>query len=227
MSSVSRTIGLKILFGPNYWMWKYDETKLSYVTPYFLSEQMAKYAHYLYSRVFKLTRDQPLLIWDMFGGIGTDSVYLSRYFNVISTEIDTTIHQISCQNARNFNCQNINLINDNCLNLIDKLAPDIIYFDPPWGESYRSKIKNFDFSQVYIDFPASETDHLPGLPRKVSCLDLLKYLHQRVTSQIIVKSPINSNTFERAFHGNVEYIHKCPNKNLKFIYLSFYKQRSR
>ena len=216
----NRTIGLKILFGTNYWLWRYDPDKLSFVTPYFLSEQMAKYGHLLYSQIFHLTpTSPPLLVWDMFGGIATDTIYLSRYFNIISTELDGHVHSIALENVRNFNRTNINLVNDNCFNMIGKIQPDIIYFDPPWGDTYRSRLKNFDFSNVYLDFPAEATSHLPNLPRKVSCLDLLKYLYMNISRNIIIKSPINSITFEKEFSGSLEYIHRCTNKNLKFIFL--------
>ena len=173
-----------------------------------------------------------ILLWDMFGGIGTDSIYLSRYFNVIVTEIDKTVHDLAVRNVRTFNKTNINLVNDNCINMINKIQPHVIYFDPPWGNSYKSRTKNFDFNEVYIDYPTPdnidqslEGSNLQQINKKVSCVDLLKYIHKHVTPYIIIKSPINSNTFDRLFPNQVQYIHKCPNKNLKFIYLTKVKYR--
>lgn len=181
-----------------------------------------------------LVNPPSILLWDMFGGIGTDSIYLSRYFNVIVTEIDKTVHDLSVKNVRTFNKTNINLVNDNCINMIGKINPSVVYFDPPWGNTYKSRTKNFDFNEVYIDCPEhippnllleTPLDHedfpiMNKINININCIDLLRYIHTHVTPYIIVKSPINSNTFERAFSNSVQYIHKCPNKNLKFIYLS-------
>lgn len=217
--SMTHTMGLKILFGPKYWLWHFEENKLSFVTPYILSKQMSCFAHYLYSTVYKLGEtDQPLFLWDMFGGIGTDSVYLSKYFNVVATENNPNVFKLFSRNIREFNIGNINLIETNCLDGINRIKPDIIYYDPPWGETYRSKVKNFDFNQVYIDYPFDD-DNLPELQKHINCMDLLIYLYNNVTPNIIIKSPLNSNTFEKAFPNRIQYIYKYPNKNLKFIYL--------
>ena len=259
----NRNTGLKILFGPSYSQWVYDPERLSFITPYFLSLQTAKYAYQIYSQLLYENKSQTqsqwtialnrtinekvnppspsILLWDMFGGIGTDSIYLSRYFNVIVTEIDRTVHDLAVKNVRTFNKTNINLVNDNCMSMINKINPNIIYFDPPWGTAYKSRTKNFDFNDVYLDCPENmPSDHPiltsiiqlnndPGIPSievddpiisRINCVDLLRFIHTNVTPYIIVKSPINSNTFERAFSNSVQYIHKCPNKNLKFIYLS-------
>lgn len=212
-------IGLKILFGSNYWAWNIDDTRLSFVTPYFLSKQMTKMAHKIYSTEYNVDKDDMLLIWDMFGGIGTDSIYFSRYFNVVTTEINKDIYEIGLKNIRSFDKHNINSINDNCITIMDKLRPDVVYFDPPWGDSYNNRIKNFDFGQVYLDYPVKNGEYLDELPRKINCVDLIKYLYDKVTNNIIIKSPMNSNTFERIFQGSIQYIHKCTAKNLKFIYL--------
>ena len=106
-------MGLKILFGPKYWLWKFDETKLSFITPYMLSKQMSKFSHFLYSQIYKLEEDDSsLFIWDMFGGIGTDSIYLSQYFNVVLTENDQYVFKLAGENVKSFQRENINLIFD-------------------------------------------------------------------------------------------------------------------
>lgn len=213
-------MGLKILFGPKYWLWKFDESKLSFVTPYMLSKQMSKFAYCLYSKVFELKPSDPsLLIWDMFGGIGTDTIYLSQYFNVVLTECDPDIFEISQENFRRFRIHNVNSILDNCLSGLDRIRPNIIYYDPPWGDTYKSKVKNFDFNQVYIDAPDVKNDPLPQLNKKINCVELVKHLYNEVTPNIIIKSPLNSTTFERAFPNKIQHIYKYPNKNLKFIFL--------
>lgn len=217
---MTHTMGLKILFGPKYWLWSFDESKLSFVTPYILSKQISKFAYFLYSQIFQISKsDNILFLWDMFGGIGTDTVYLSQYFNIITTENDPQVFEILSKNIREFRLNNVNLIMDNCLSGLGKIRPDIIYYDPPWGESYKSKIKNFDFNQVYIDFPPIKNDPVPQLIKRVSCIDLVKYLYEHVSKNIIIKSPLNSNSFERVFPDSIQHIYKYPNKNLKFIFL--------
>ena len=184
---MTHTMGLKILFGPKYWLWKFDEEKLSHITPYILSRQMSKFASYLYSHIYQLKmEDSPLFLWDMFGGIGTDSINLSQYFNIVTTENDKEIFGFLEENIKSFKLDNINLIHDNCLRGLKRISPDIIYFDPPWGDSWRNKIKNFDFNHVYIDYPPVLNDPIPELPKRISCVDLLKYLYQNVTQNIII-----------------------------------------
>lgn len=212
--------GLQILFGPKYWAWNYDASRLFYITPYFLSKQMARYADFLYNKrndSILDNNDRSMICWDMFSGIGTDAVYLSSYFSVIASEIDANTYQLLLSNVQSFNLKNVNCIKSNCISLVDKIKPDVIYYDPPWGESYRSKNKNFDFNHVYIDYPVSGTD---DLPKKVSCTDLVKYIFRNVCKNIIIKSPMNSSTFDKIFAPNLAYVHKCKNKNLKFLFVT-------
>lgn len=225
MKKKTRTTGLKILFGPKYRLWTFDETKLPYVTHYIQSKQMSKMAHFLYSQVYKLKVDDPsLLVWDMFGGIGTDAIHLSEYFNVVVTEMNENVFQIMNKNITAFHLTNVNLIRANCLIGLKKIKSDIIYYDPPWGDSW-SKSKNyknknkFDFNQVYIDYPLCPNDPIPELTKKISTVDLAKYLYQNVTPNMIIKSPFNSDTFDNAFNNKIHHIQSYPNKNIKFLYL--------
>lgn len=207
--------GLKILFGQNYQLWDYDNQQLSFVTPYFLSQQMAKLTNQFY---LSEKPGHQLQIWDMFAGIGTDSVYLSQYFNVIASELSPTVYQYARNNLDNFGCSNVNLININCVSLLTRITPDLVYFDPPWGENYNSRRKSFDFGQVMINYPLAN-DSLPQIPKKISCLDLINYIYQNLSQNLIIKSPLNSDSYERLFGSKIIYIHKCHKKNLKFIYV--------
>ena len=165
----------------------------------------------------------------MFGGIGTDTIELSKYFNVITTEMDPYIYSLLKRNISNYRCKNINILHLNCLALLPIIKPDIIYFDPPWGHQYKvrskiyqlgSKATQFDFSQVYLDFPTDDVS--PQLPKKISCTDLVLYLYEHVTKNIIIKAPLNSTSFEQLFnpYHAIKYIFKSnPHYNLKFIYL--------
>lgn len=208
--------GLPLLFGPRTRDWSYDKGKLNFITPYILSTQMCRYASLIY-RQYK-----PQVIWDMFGGIGSDTIELSNYFSVITTEIDPQVYALLKQNISTYRCPNVNILKGNCLTLLPIMKPDVIYFDPPWGENYKSKMKNFDFSQVFLDLPMIEGDpFLATIPKKVCCTDLIMYLYKNVTQNIVIKAPLNSNTFENIFPPTaIKYIFKSsPHNNLKFIYL--------
>lgn len=205
--------GLKILFGSKYWLWNYQVEKLSYVTPYHISDQVSKYADQIYRKSENLPGD--LVVWDMFGGIGSDSISLSRYFSIITTELDEKTFDCLTKNISSFRLHNVNAIQGNCLSFLKTIMPDVIYYDPPWGESYKSKSSHFSFHDVFISYPT----HLEGLPVNVRCTDLAKYLHENVCSKMIIKSPINSNSFDQLFQNYDKDVFIFPNKNLKFIYL--------
>jgi len=201
--------GLKILFGSKYWLWTYRIEKLSFATPYHISDQVSKYADSLYRT------ESVLSLWDMFGGIGTDSINFSRYFTVMVTELDQQTHKCLLKNLQSFNVHNVNAILGNCLSYLDIILPDVIYFDPPWGDTYKNKASIFDFDDVLLDYPTKT----PNLPVKIKCTDLIKYIYDHVCSNIIIKSPINSDSFEKVFTNKITYIFRFPNKNLKFIFL--------
>lgn len=248
---------LSLLLGPNFRQWRYDKNRLYHVTPFYISIQMSKCADLLYvppqvninvnnplsghigsghnpwSLLMPLDLDpnsnlrNKYSIWDMFGGIGTDSIYLSKYFNIFTTELDILIYNNLLQNIRTHNIKNINAINDNCISLLNIIKPDIVYFDPPWGDTYKPKIKNFDFSNVFIDCPnnctTDKNSALGGsndIVKYINCIDLIKYVFNNITRKIIIKSPINSYTFDTLFKHNIFYIQRFQHKNLKFLFIA-------
>jgi len=210
--------GLNVLFGPKFTQWKYQPNQLYYVTPYIPRLQMCKLAGQIYQRRLKKPN---IILWDMFGGIGTDSIAMSQYFNIITTEIDKDVFDILTYNIKTHGISNIQILCINCLLLLNTVKPDVIYFDPPWGPNFSPHAR-FDFSEVMIDFlPKIENLNLPELNiyMKVSSTDVLTYILNNLTSNVIVKSPLNSNTFEELFQPYIYHIYKYPRKNLKFLYL--------
>lgn len=233
---------LSLLLGPNFRQWRYDKNRLYHVTPYYISIQMSKCADLIYMPPSSMGNNHNPLswhissghnpwnlsfspeydlkckysLWDMFGGIGTDSIYLSKYFNIFTTELDSLIYSNLLHNVNTHNIKNINAINDNCINLLHIINPDIVYFDPPWGDTYKPKIKNFDFQNVFIDCPHNSND----IVKYINCIDLIKYIYNNITRKIIIKSPINSYTFDTLFKHNIIYIQRFQHKNLKFLFIA-------
>lgn len=223
----------EILFGLQINEWLYDRNKLYYVTPYYISVQICKLTRNIYG--------SSGLLWDMFGGIGVDGVSFSQYYNVIITEISSIIFRLLYLNTHRIS--NINLMNINAMSLIHILKPDYIYFDPPWGNNYRTNIHDFDFNYVYIDYPDFDNFNNPSfnyissykyqtllhndcednnnkyLPKRLRCTDLLVYLYKNVCKNIIIKSPYNSNSFEKLFRNKIRYVQEFSTKNLKFIFI--------
>lgn len=199
--------GLHILFGLNVGDWKYDADKLCYITPFLINWQVSKMASLIYGN--------GELLWDMFGGIGTDSIQFSIYFNIITSELDKITYELLRSNILKYKIKNVNIMNINCFELLGLIEPNVIYYDPPWGIGYKPKMKNYDFSQVFLEYPDDKND----IPKKVSCTDLILYIYENICKNIIIKSPLNSNSYELLFKEKIYYILKCPYKNLKFVYL--------
>lgn len=202
---------LKLLFGPRISNWSYDKNKLFYVTPYLICLQVVKYADYLYNN-HNTNNNQPsnLLLWDMFGGIGTDTINFAKYFSILTTEIDQNTFKLLKHNITQYRISNVNLMNINCLDIIDKITTDIVYYDPPWGDNYNSKINTFDFNTLNITNSKNET---------FSYVKIILKIYNTITKKIIIKSPLNSYTFDNIFKNKIKYTLIYPKKNLKFIFI--------
>jgi hypothetical protein len=87
----------------------------------------------------------PLIITDATAGVGgnTISFGMSKKFQYInSIELDNQRYNFLDNNINIYNLKNINIYNGDCLELLDKLYSDIIFFDPPWGgKDYKLKNK--------------------------------------------------------------------------------------
>ena len=96
------------------------------------------------------------VVWDMFAGIGTDSLRLATVAGkVIATELNVDTYKCLLKNVKvNFNgtsapgiieCYNTDATEKQFLNG----APDVIYFDPPWGDDFKSG-QRFSFESVKL-----------------------------------------------------------------------------
>uniref|UniRef100_A0A6C0J8S8 TRM5/TYW2-like methyltransferase domain-containing protein n=1 Tax=viral metagenome TaxID=1070528 RepID=A0A6C0J8S8_9ZZZZ len=123
-------------------LWKYPNEKyLNYITPYSI-------ANIIINEAVPYFNLDDKVVWDMFAGIGTDSIRLSaRTGKVICSEIDTKTYKCFVDNIKGFNINNIISYNEDCS--IAEHKVDIVYFDPPWGSEFVSG-KEFSFDSVEL-----------------------------------------------------------------------------
>lgn len=167
--------GLKILFGEDPTKWQYNKQQLSYVTPYYISCKIAELAHQYYPKATS--------IWDMFSGIGMDAIQLAQYFSVYSTEIDQNTYNIFLKNISSHGLEDkIFPTLADCCSCIETAQPDIVFYDPAWGPSFRSNVP-FSFNDVHLS-------------NGISVPDLFMKIFNEKTKNIIIKCPIKCDTFE-------------------------------
>jgi hypothetical protein len=178
----------------------YPTTKyLSYVTPHSVAKsiagQMQKYYTGLPNKV----------LWDMFAGIGSDSIVFSTHFKkIIATEVNSETYKCGLLNTAPYN--NIEFLHQDCTD--GEQNPDLVYFDPPWGVNYRPNVP-FSFEK--------ET-----LANGTYILDTLKNI---TSSEIIIKSPLLCDSFETLFPAEqILNVFIFADKKIKFIFIK--KNRS-
>ena len=211
--------GLKILFGKQYDKWYWIQEQLSYTTPVYIAEKIADLVKRLY-KIENTVLNNKIKVWDMFAGLGVDSVCLGlEGFEVHGTELSSEIYELFKNNIKSFGCSIIPYHSD-CLKKlseigessfgenndigISKFGFDIVYFDPPWGESFNSN-KLFDFTEV-------------TLSNGIFIIDLLKEIYTKYTQNIVIKSPLKCNTFENLDFIKIKRIIIFRKHHLKFIF---------
>lgn len=89
-----------------------------------------------------------IIITDGTANIGTDSIFLSNYFNKInSVEISNINYQALVNNVNVFKKLNINTILGDIIIIIENLIQDVIYIDAPWG---GRDYKKYDKMKLYL-----------------------------------------------------------------------------
>lgn len=188
------------LLGQRHSEWSYPDSHLAFITPDIIAEKVIALANEVFSLHDKI-------LWDMFAGIGTDSVRFARVSGrVIATEINSETFEHLQKNSETVD--NLQVFNQNCTELLNNVACDVVYFDPPWGCTFHSG-QQFDFTDVAIDMPSTTS-------KDINVVELAKLMQQRC--HLIIKSPFLSDSFERVFSkDDIISIHAFPNQKLKFL----------
>jgi hypothetical protein len=190
MNYICKLMKLKYLFGEK--DMACEDSYLSFVTPNGVSDIIVQQAQEHFDLGDKI-------IWDLFAGIGTDSIKFAELSQKVHcTELNPQTYQHLCENTKQYD--NITTYKGSCVDYIDRLKPHIIYYDPPWGPTYKSG-GAFDFNDVLIG-----TDTVPQL-----ALKLLKGAH------LIIKAPITSNSFEEILGPDID-VFTFTQQKLKFIF---------
>lgn len=97
-----------------------------------------------------------LKITDATAGNGGNTINFALHIgsqNVNAIEIDKQEYDALCNNLKVYHLDTVLSIHGDCLDILDKLTQDVIFFDPPWGgRQYKAEQKvNLFLSQVPIN----------------------------------------------------------------------------
>jgi hypothetical protein len=195
MLKSSKSKWKKTLFGEQDLTYPNDRY-LSYVTPYNVGLMVLRIAE----SEFKNSSGK--VLWDMFAGIGTDSLLFATGFkNIIATELHQETY--ACGKKNTAHQENIIFLNEDCSNTATCINADVVYFDPPWGANFVSG-QPFSFENEYLANQRGILDLLESIP----------------SPEIIIKSPLLCDSFEALFPPKyIKKVYLCSEKNLKFIFI--------
>jgi hypothetical protein len=195
MFKTSKLKWQKTLFGERDLTYPNDRY-LSYVTPYEVGLSVLRFAEIEFKNLGSK------VLWDMFAGIGTDSLlFATRFKNVVGTELQQETYACGLKNTAEQ--ENIIFLNEDCANAKTRINADVVYFDPPWGPNFVSG-QPFSFENEYLANGAGILDLLERIP----------------SPEIIIKAPLLCDTFEAVFPPKcIKKVYLCTDKKLKFIFV--------
>ena len=134
--------------------------------------------------------NKDITITDGTANIGTDSIFLSNYFNKInSVEISNINYNALANNVNVFEKTNINTILGDIIIVIENLIQDVIYIDAPWGgRDYKKndKMKLFLGNLEILDFYKKFRNKAKVFIFKVPYNYDLDYLKTYINNKIII-----------------------------------------
>jgi predicted RNA methylase len=147
------------------------------------------------------------VVWDMFAGIGTDSIRLARHAGkVIATEINKETFNCLKKNTETSGLKNLQIVNRDCCEYKQdqNQSPDVIYFDPPWGDTFQSG-QPFSFSDV-------------SLTNGCNVIDLLKNVQARYSeAYLLIKAPYMCDIEKFIAEESVLAISSFSRQKLKYV----------
>ena len=131
-----------------------------------------------------------IAITDGTANIGTDSIFLSNYFEKInSVEISNINYQALANNVNVFEKSNINTVLGDIIIVIENLVQDVIYIDAPWGgRDYKKndKMKLYLGNMEILDFYKKFRNKAKVFIFKVPYNYDFDYLKTYINSKIII-----------------------------------------
>ena len=179
---------------------------------------------YLFNIIKEMKLKYPKVIFDPFAGIGLDIIAISQFLPNGSTIIGTEIHDETYEALLN-NVSKVQLANNgttfimknmDCQELlIDNIKVDLLYLDPPWGETYVTD-KEFDFatepfqSKIHNEVNKQDINII-----KITIMQFLYNLIEKISPEIIiVKLPRKSKPFSI---DGYRYLHVKETFKLNFV----------
>lgn len=159
---------------------KMNDLKIDHESVYYISlREDAEVITSLIKNAYTLNDDtivENLYITDATAGVGGNTISFGKNFKYVnSIEIESTRFKYLKNNIDVYELTNVNVYNENCLDILDKLYSDIIFFDPPWG---GKDYKNIDNIRLTLSDKNIED----------ICLDVL---HKKLAKLIVIKLPLN------------------------------------
>jgi len=189
---------IEILFGKKYEQWDHPQSILSSVTPIAASQKMVEIARTIYPK--------STTVWDPFGGSGRDTVSFSKYFDTVTCEHDDEMFQSLESNVQRFHSKDHTYtLHHTDSTIFRPPFSDLVYLDPPWGESFRS---NEEFALMNVELG------------QTTAMKLIEDIRENVSTNIIVKSPIKNENFRDVWGDRVKYEVHFDKYKLKFFYLT-------
>lgn len=173
---------LNYLFGEHQLLEYPNVAYLSFVTPFGVSQTVLQIAHDYMNLESKL-------VWDMFAGIGTDSIELSKYAGkVVATEVNKETFACLVKNTKRLKSA-VECLHRDAVN--NWVKSDVVYFDPPWGKNY-TKYGEFNFLAQTVG--------------SYSIRELIQLLNRK--HDMIIKMPINSSDGIEALFDPAQVVHR-------------------
>ena len=164
--------------------------KLLFTDESIYSSSKSEGSVFLKNIIIDLVKNENITITDGTANIGTDSIFLSKYFKKVnSIEISDINFKALKNNVHVFNRPNINCILGDVIQNIGNLEQDVIYIDAPWGgrnykkyEKMKLYLGNMEILDFYKNFKNKAKIFIFKIPYNYN----FEYLKNNIDTQILI-----------------------------------------